>query len=213
MSRVDRSRATRARRWRWTLRAVGDTRPTPRRLTPSRAFGRSRRAPTLPGPTTQAATSGPARRGRLPEAPKGRRHLPLNAGPTKGAGRPSEATRHGCPTGKSVLPGNPDAEEPEAPIAEVRIVDWSHPAALVVEQLVVVAALVDAAPSEVRRRLAATPTPAVCVATPTPPRSRRRRSGPRALHCHHFLSPRADAVTNPTAARYGANPCAKFSWF
>jgi hypothetical protein len=47
---------------------------------------------------------------------------------------------------------NPDAEEPKAPVVEVGIEDRLHPAAVVVERLVVVPALIQSTPREVRRR-------------------------------------------------------------
>jgi hypothetical protein len=47
---------------------------------------------------------------------------------------------------------NPDAEEPEAPIVEIRVEEWLHPVAVVVEGLVIEPALVDSAPPEVGRR-------------------------------------------------------------
>src|ERR1700694_1949370 len=50
------------------------------------------------------------------------------------------------------LQRNPDAEEPEAPVVEVGVVDRRHPAAVVVERLVIAPAVIDAAPGLVRRR-------------------------------------------------------------
>ncbi|MCW2558042.1 MAG: hypothetical protein JWP55_2006 [Mycobacterium sp.] len=45
---------------------------------------------------------------------------------------------------------NPDAEEPEAPVVEVGVEDRLHPAAVVVERLVVVSTLIQPTPGEVR---------------------------------------------------------------
>jgi hypothetical protein len=49
------------------------------------------------------------------------------------------------------LQRDPDAEEPEAPVVEVGVVDRRHPAAVVVERLVIAPAVIDAAPGLVRR--------------------------------------------------------------
>lgn len=56
---------------------------------------------------------------------------------------------------------DPDAEEPESPRVVARVEDGRHPAAVVVERLVVEPALVQAAPGQVRRRRA--PVSAVVV--------------------------------------------------
>ena len=56
---------------------------------------------------------------------------------------------------------NPDPEEPEAPSVEVRIEQGRHPAAVVVERLVVEPALIDSAPGQIRRWRA--PVPAAVV--------------------------------------------------
>jgi hypothetical protein len=47
---------------------------------------------------------------------------------------------------------NPDAEEPESPVVEIGIEERLHPTAVVVERLVVVPALVQPTPGQVRRR-------------------------------------------------------------
>ncbi len=52
-----------------------------------------------------------------------------------------------CPSAPSQR--DPDAEEPEAPVVEIRVEEWLHPAAVVVEGLVVEPALVDTAPAQI----------------------------------------------------------------
>jgi len=146
MSSVDPSHATSARSVAMDAPERSGTYAPHRRAGADRpSILRSRRAPTRPGPTTQAATSGPSRRGRLLEAPKGLCHLPVNAGPTNvadGLGvRPPWLSYRGQ------MPKN---QKPQS--LKSGSEDRSHLGVVVVERLVVVAALVDAAPSEVRRR-------------------------------------------------------------
>ncbi len=50
------------------------------------------------------------------------------------------------------LERDPDAEEPEAPVVEVGVEGGLHPAAVVVERLMVIASLIDPSPRQVRRR-------------------------------------------------------------
>src|ERR1700682_3339681 len=52
------------------------------------------------------------------------------------------------------LQRNPDAEEPEAPVVEIGVVDRRHPAPVVVERLVIAPAVIDAAPALIGRRWA-----------------------------------------------------------
>ncbi|MDH6193713.1 hypothetical protein M2272_000334 [Mycobacterium frederiksbergense] len=47
---------------------------------------------------------------------------------------------------------DPDAEQPEAPVVELRVEEWCHPLPVVVERLVVEPALVDATPAHARWR-------------------------------------------------------------
>ncbi len=62
-------------------------------------------------------------------------------------GRSSRSRRSGTPSQR-----NPDTQEPETPVVEVLVVDRLHPSPVVVERLMVEAALIDPAPGEVRWR-------------------------------------------------------------
>lgn len=66
------------------------------------------------------------------------------------AGDVAIAGRGVCPSDPSQR--DPDAEEPEAPIVEIRVEEGLHPAAVVIERLVVEPALVDPTPAQIGRR-------------------------------------------------------------
>lgn len=69
---------------------------------------------------------------------------------------------------ESRLQRDPDAQEPETPVAVIRVIERRHPVVVVVERLMVVSALVNASPGLIRRRR--TPVPAT-IATGIPPRA------------------------------------------